>query len=149
MQHLTFRPYPFPNFTCNFTYEILFSYVNCLNSICEIKISCVKLIFICWFTIWYVKYTFRTPAFHMWNFKLIHFTYELSISYVETFPFHTWNESFLVCENVPIPYVFHMWNAMWNFRQGTLATSSENYISYLHQLKERSTKYKSYRQQKQ
>ena len=64
------------------SYEHNISHVNCFNSISEMKISCVK-------------YLFRMPTFHMWNFEPVHFT----------------------CENVPIPYVFHMWNGMWNFRR--------------------------------
>ena len=40
------------------------------------KISYVKLIFICEGSISYVKNMFRTPTFEMWNFELVHFTRE-------------------------------------------------------------------------
>ena len=36
----------YKNFTYNFTYEYNISYVNCFNSICEMKIAYVKLIVI-------------------------------------------------------------------------------------------------------
>ena len=38
--------------------EINISYVNCFNSVCEMKISYVKLIFVCEYSISYVKYMF-------------------------------------------------------------------------------------------
>ena len=60
----------------------------------------------------YVKYVSFTPKFHIWNFEPVHFTCELNIS----------------CKNVPLHFmckmkmfqfhVFHMWNDMWNFREG-------------------------------
>ena len=45
----------------------------------------------------------------MWKFEPVHFTYELVISYVKMPSLHMWNENFIY-EDVPIPYVFHMWN---------------------------------------
>ena len=57
----------------------------------------------------YVKYMFCKPGFHMWNFEPVHLTCDLGISYVKRFLFNTWNENF-ICENIPIPYVFHWWN---------------------------------------
>ena len=70
------------------------------------KVLYVKLIFICQSSVSYVKYMFCTPRFDMGNFEPVHFTYELDVSYVKTFPFHLWNETYM-CENIPIPYVVH------------------------------------------
>ena len=64
-----------------------------------------------------MKFMIRAPTFHEWNPDLVNFTCELGISYAKTFPFPMWNENF-ICENVPIPYVFHMWNDMRNFCKG-------------------------------
>ena len=75
----------------------------------KMKISHAKLIFIRESAVSYVKFMFRSPRFRMWNFEPVHFTCELGILYVKTSQFHMWNENF-VCENVPIPNVFHMWN---------------------------------------
>ena len=89
------------------------SCVNCFNTICEIN-------FLCEFFISckiHVPYTNT----HKWNFKTVFFgvffTYKLNISYTKTLPFHMWNEN-VMCENVPIPCVFHVWNDMWNFHKG-------------------------------
>ena len=49
------------------------------------KISYVKLIFICEGSISYEKNMFSTPTFQMWNFELFHFTRELGFSYVNMF----------------------------------------------------------------
>ena len=51
------------------------------------KISYVKLIFICEGSISYVENMFSKPTFQMWNFELVHFTCELGISYVNRFQF--------------------------------------------------------------
>ena len=102
---------PYRNSTCNFTYKNI-SFVNYFNSImCEMKISNVKFIFGCECSVSYLKFPFRTRRFQMWNFEPAHFTYELGISYAKTLPFHVWNEN-LINENLPIPYVFHMWNSI-------------------------------------
>ena len=55
------------------------------NFICEI--------FICEDSISYVKFMFRIPRFHTWNFEPVHFTCELGIPYVNRFPFHIWDEA--------------------------------------------------------
>ena len=60
--------YSYKNLTSNFTNENNTSYVNWFNSICELKISSVKLTFICESAISYVKHTFQTPTCHKWNF---------------------------------------------------------------------------------
>ena len=52
---------------------------------------------------------FRTPTFHKLNLKVVDFTFEMGISCVKTYPFHVGNENFR-CENIPIPYVFHILN---------------------------------------
>ena len=100
-------------FICIFLlkYEKNISFVSCFNTICEMKTSYGKFILIRESSISHVKYMFRTPRFHMWNFEPVRFTCELSISYMKTFPFHMWNGNF-TCESVPIPYVFHKWNSM-------------------------------------
>ena len=54
------------NLTCNFTYGNNISYVNCFNSICEMKILYVKLIFTGECSISYVK-IFQFHVFHTWN----------------------------------------------------------------------------------
>ena len=79
------------------------------------KISNVKLIFRGQCSVSYLKFMFRTRRFHMWNFEPGQFTCEVGISYVKMFPFHMWDENF-INENLPIPYVFHM----WNFYQGII-----------------------------
>ena len=61
-------------FTRNITDKNNISYVNCFNSKRETKFSYVKLIFICESSTSYVKYMFRTPTFHMWNFEPFHYT---------------------------------------------------------------------------
>ena len=66
--------FPYINFACNFTYENNITLVNCFDSIHGIKISYAKSIYICECCILYVKYMFRKPRFHMWNFQLVHFT---------------------------------------------------------------------------
>ena len=85
------------------------------NFMCKIKISWMKLIFICESANSHVKFMFRTPTFHLQNYEPIRFKCELGISYVKTFPFHKWNENF-ISENVSIPYVCQICNDMWNFR---------------------------------
>ena len=80
--------------TCNFTYENNISYVNFFNSMREMKISYVKLIFTCECSISDVKYLFRTPRFHVWNFEPVHFTCELSISYANRSQFQLLKEKF-------------------------------------------------------
>ena len=72
------------NFTCTFTYEINVSHVNYFNSTSEMKISCVKSIFICEMHISnttnsYVK--FWASSFHI----------------CKRFLFHMWNKNFM-CE---------------------------------------------------
>ena len=66
------------------------------------KISYVKVIFLCESPISYVKYVLLTPLFYMWNFeasyficelgtsqvKCSDFTYEMKISHVTVFQFH-------------------------------------------------------------
>ena len=61
------------------------------------KISYVKVIFIGEPSISYVKYIFQTPRFPLLKFEPIHFSCELSISYLRMSPFHMWNKNF-TCE---------------------------------------------------
>ena len=72
---------PYKNFTWNFKSEINISLVNYFNSIWEIRISKVKLIFICECLISYVKHMFRLPGFQMWDFEPVPFSCGLGISY--------------------------------------------------------------------
>ena len=60
---LTFGTHDITLASKNFTYKNNISYVNCFNSICEMKISFVKLIFICESSI--MKCMLRQPRFHV------------------------------------------------------------------------------------
>ena len=42
-----------------------------------------------------------------------------------------WNENFIICENVSIPYVSHMWNIMWNFLKGMPRLDHHQFIQLL------------------
>lgn len=90
----------------------------CFNSIYERKISYVKLIFICWSSISFMKCILCKPKFHIWNFEPCHFTCKLGDSCMKTFRFHMWKERFHLGK-FPIPYMFHMWNDM-KFLWGTV-----------------------------
>ena len=87
----------YKTFTCNFLHENNLSYVSCFNSICEMKISYVKLIF------------------HMWNKCLVHKDFKCKIlkQFIShmNWVFHMWIGSRFVCE-MKISYVkmsqFHM-----------------------------------------
>ena len=92
-----------------FVHENIFHIWKYFNSICEMKILLAKLVSICESSILYVKYMFGIPTFHMWNLEPGHFICEM-------FRLYMWNENFIY-ENVPIPYVFQMWNYMSSLSQ--------------------------------
>ena len=96
----------YKSFTCNFIHENSLSYVNCFNSICEMKISDVKLIFNMWnkclihkdFKCKILKQFISRMnwVFHMWIGS--RFVCEMKISYVKMFQFHMFFTCEITCE---------------------------------------------------
>lgn len=86
----------YKSFTCNYTFENHITYVNYFNSLCEIKLSYKRLIFISESPISYVKEMFR-KYFTCENVS-ISCICEIKVSCVEMFQFHMSFTCEITCE---------------------------------------------------